>query len=510
MVKKVVMAVFFAILLSVFIAFNYLIIQKENADRDTYDLIDDNTAKAATISVQLKQIDDMDRNIMELTEKLTTLREQEAGTNEYVANLEKAGQERDEALSRRDDLINKLKQGLDVELVGQQAREWIEFINNGDYEKAYARYSKAVDSAYTSMVLSEFRAYYTKHVGMIEIKSLDVMTRGIPESVENDLVIAAVVDIVTPRALELFFDALDDRRAVALAEAEAEREALAARLAAEAKAAAEVAAAAAEAQKAADEEAEELARQNGAGDTDGGENDNANVAGGGADSGAANGDEGGENGAGGDANGDGAVSGTESGEAGGTNGEADGDNKNAGVGYNDATSTAGTPEKAAGADGAADGADTPPPGGAAADGEKGAGETNGGNGASANSENVDDGAAGGNADKNVAVSSAENGGKADGNADNNATAGNAEKDVTAGGAENAVPAEQEEEAFDPFDKALYQNAGSVLAAMNEYEVVYTDDMDESVFKTGENQFFFLLDYKKEANDWVIVKIVQKL
>jgi hypothetical protein len=35
-------------------------------------------------------------------------------------------------------------------------------------------------------------------------------------------------------------------------------------------------------------------------------------------------------------------------------------------------------------------------------------------------------------------------------------------------------------------------------------------MDESVFKNGENQLFFLMNYKKEANDWEIVKIVQKL
>jgi hypothetical protein len=124
-------------------------------------------------------------------------------------------------LLTRDDLINKLKQNLDVSLVGQQPREWIEYINSGEYEKAYARFSKGIDSAFLTMVLSEFRTYYTKQIGLIEIKSLDVVTRGIPETVDNDLVIVAVVDILTPRALELYRARIAERAAAAAAAAAA-------------------------------------------------------------------------------------------------------------------------------------------------------------------------------------------------------------------------------------------------------------------------------------------------
>jgi len=37
-----------------------------------------------------------------------------------------------------------------------------------------------------------------------------------------------------------------------------------------------------------------------------------------------------------------------------------------------------------------------------------------------------------------------------------------------------------------------------------------EDLGESVFMDGENQVFFLMNYKKEANDWEIIRIVQKL
>ena len=221
MIKKIVLAMFFSIFISVFIAFNYLLIQKENADIGTRELEQEMTAKSATITNQVDRIGDLERRTADLIEQVAALREQGEDKDLSISSLEKNTLEQGETLGRQEDLINKLKQGLDVEQVGLQAREWIEYINSRDYEKAYARFNRAVDNAYTAMILSEFRNYYAKHVGMVEIKSIDVMTRGVPEAIGNDLIIAVVVDLVTPRSLELFYESLDERRVIADAEAAA-------------------------------------------------------------------------------------------------------------------------------------------------------------------------------------------------------------------------------------------------------------------------------------------------
>ena len=174
---------------------------------------------SATVTGQLATITSLENEAAELNDRLATLNEENAQRDAAIAELEKNVQSREALLLTRDDLINKLKQNIDVSLAGQQPREWIEYINSGEYEKAYARFSKGIDSAFLTMVLSEFRTYYTKQIGLIEIKSLDVVTRGIQETVDNDLVIVAVVDILTPRALELYQARAEERVAAAAAAA---------------------------------------------------------------------------------------------------------------------------------------------------------------------------------------------------------------------------------------------------------------------------------------------------
>jgi len=467
------MTVFFMILLSVFIGFNYLLIQKENADIGTRELELDVTAKNQLIGNQIKEIDDWERRASDLYEQISALREQHAANAQTIASYEKTAAEREELLSRREDLINKLKQGLDVELVGQQSREWIEFINNGEYDKAHARFNKAIDSAYSTMILSEFRTYYAKHIAMIEIKSLDVMTRGIPESNENDLIIAAVVDIVTPRSLELFYDTLDERRRAAQAVAEANAR-IAALEAAEAERAARLL-----------KEKEELNKLNNSKNDESDESDESDsektlevsampvIKTIGVDS-----DGDGEDGAG---------------DAGDT---ADTTDATEATEATDATGVIGATDAAGAVEDAGDSA-----GNHSSEGYNG---TNGEGGAAGGAEGAGDAGGGGEV---KGADDANGAGKDDGSETGTDKSGSAVSPESSAAIEEEPI---EEEKIDPFDKSLFTTATAVLKEMGEYEAVYIDAMDDSIFKTGENQLFFLLNYKKEANDWEIVKITQKL
>ena len=465
MVKKIILAVFFSIFICVFVGFNYLLIQKENTDIGTRELEQEMTAKSATIATQVDRIGDLERRTSDLIEQIATLREQGDAKDESLISLDKAVVDRDELLGRREDLINKLKQGLDVGLVGEQASEWITFINNGDYEKSYARFNRGIDNVYTSMVLSEFRAYYEKQVGMIEVKSLDVMTRGIPESIDSDLVIAVVVDLITPRSMELFSESLDKQRVVAEALAEAEARAEAARI--EAEAANELL----EQMKAAAENA-------GEGDgTDGEDADGDNPEG--ADIDGVDRDGSDRNGA--DRNGDDRNGGDPDRES------IDNGDPNSG--------DPGAREQGAGEAGVAGITN-----GEGADGADGARSVDGSEGL----VNVDD---------------SEGAEGADGPDDPEGSEGGADEGLDGdedsegdedGEGDDGDSEDDEDEAADPFDVNSYLTAGAVLEAMAEYEYIYTDDLDESIFNTGENQLFFLMNYKKEANDWEIIRIVQKL
>ena len=488
MIKKIVLTVFFSIFVCVFIGFNYLLIQKESADIGTVELEQEMTAKSATITSQVARISELEGRTSDLIEQIATLREQGEGKDETIATYEKETQESAELLGKREDLINKLKQGLDVELVGQQAREWIEFINNGEYDKSYARFSKAIDNAYTTMIFSEFRAYYAKQVGMVEVKSIDVMTRGIPDTIDNDLVVAVVVDLITPRSLELFYESLDERRAIAQAEADAE----AARLAAEA------------ANELLEQLREAANKQNNNGGD--GEDGEGNV------DGAVDDGEGDNEGD--DAKGVGNVGDGEK----NVDGEAGGDGLPGGVagdGEENADGVVGADRGEGSGQNGAQGSDNPVDGAddyARAAGN-GAGDAN-----NAANDNIDVG-------NNGTVSSGRSADYKNGDIENgNIDHEGGESAVEPNGAPDGEPDESSngsleeppegegiaEEEADPFDKENFISAGAVLAAMAEYEYIYTDDLDDSIFNTGENQFIFLMNYKKEANDWEIIRIVQKL
>jgi len=427
MVKKIVLTVFFSVFICVFVAFNYLLIQKENTEIDTRELEQEMTAKSATISSQVDKINDLERRAAEMYEQIGSLREGGEEKDAVIFTLEEDAARREELLGNREDLINKLKQGLDVMQVGKQAYEWVSYINNKEYDMAYARFNRAIDSAYVSLILSEFRAYYERQIAMVEVRTIDVMTRGIPEHIDNDLVIAVVVDLITPLSLELFYESLDERSEIARAEAEALAEEEA-RLAAIREQELLEELAEAEAEAAAN------ALLNGVSDKDG------------------------------------------------YDGQADAEDG--------LLETLLYSAEAVGLPAASDSE------GAGGQGSDGAPRGEDANANNRDAENLDA------ENRATETDGAEAGGAKDGGGEPD---GSEEAPDSSGDDTDEI-----EEEIDPFDRGNFISAGAILAAMSEYEYEYIDEMDDSIFNTGENQFFFLMNYKKDANDWVIVRIVQKL
>ena len=83
---------------------------------------------------------------------------------------------------------------------------------------------------------------------------------------------------------------------------------------------------------------------------------------------------------------------------------------------------------------------------------------------------------------------------------------------------NLKPSQKEEmrapylaELMAPYDKESYPTAGSVLKVMDEYpDYIYIDDRDDSIFKTGENQLYFIMALNNLSTDWQIIKVLQSL
>ena len=203
MIKKTIMGVFVVIVIGVFIGFNYLLVQNEKTDISIQEMEVEKRSNSLTISQQYASIDGYKTEINDLNQQITSFNQELITKDVKIGELEEQSIEKDGVIIEREDLINKFKQNLDVSLVGQQPREWIEFMHNKEYEKAYARFNKEIDDGTNALVLSEFRSYYSKNIDSIEIKYLEVVTRGIPENIKNDLIIVAVVNVLTPKGANL-------------------------------------------------------------------------------------------------------------------------------------------------------------------------------------------------------------------------------------------------------------------------------------------------------------------
>ena len=198
MVKKTILVVFMIIVIGVFTGFNYLLLARESADVNEESLNREIREKSATIIARDEEIEDFKYKVNELNRQIITMNQNIEEKEGKVIELENTVLIREQVQKEQDVLLNEFRLSLDVEIVGKQAREWVEFLDGREYDKSFARFGREIGDSSSSMMLSEFRNYYRENINGIEIKSMEVVTDGIPSTIHNDLVILVVVDIVTP------------------------------------------------------------------------------------------------------------------------------------------------------------------------------------------------------------------------------------------------------------------------------------------------------------------------
>lgn len=135
--KKLVLAMVFILLMALFIAFNYLLWDRENRVKELSDLQSLNASKSADISVQNREVKSLEEENNNLQLKINQLeidKEQlTKGKNEL--SVEKDSLNR--VITGKNDLLNALKQISDVNELEKPVKKWVDAINASDYNTAY-------------------------------------------------------------------------------------------------------------------------------------------------------------------------------------------------------------------------------------------------------------------------------------------------------------------------------------------------------------------------------------
>lgn len=135
--KKLILVMVFVLLTALFIAFNYLLWDRESREKELKNLEYANASNNANISAQKREIDSLEeenRNLGDKIERLGNEKDQLLKDKDALASeMDKSGL----ALRERINFINALKQYAEIKVLSEPLTKWAEALNQGKYEEAY-------------------------------------------------------------------------------------------------------------------------------------------------------------------------------------------------------------------------------------------------------------------------------------------------------------------------------------------------------------------------------------
>ena len=172
--KKLVLVMVFVLLMALFIAFNYLLWDRESKINELKSLEYTNASNSANINAQNRDIKSLENDnnlLLADISKLEKEKEQLSQRNlqlesEKTANAQKAG--------HKIDIINILKQNTDIKLFEAPIKKWVDAVETGNYKEAYRlEYEKAgLQTKQTS--LEEYTGILKNNVKSIKIKDMAI------------------------------------------------------------------------------------------------------------------------------------------------------------------------------------------------------------------------------------------------------------------------------------------------------------------------------------------------
>jgi vacuolar-type H+-ATPase subunit I/STV1 len=167
--KKFILVMVFALLIAMFIAFNYLLWDRESKVAEIKNLQSVNVSNDASISAQKREITSLVDQVNDLREKIEQLekdneqlqKEKEAVSAEY--------EQTETSLREKIDFINILKENSNIEALSQPIVSWAEALSQGNFEEAYNIEYAAVPEKDRTVKLNTYIDQMTSAVSKVEI-----------------------------------------------------------------------------------------------------------------------------------------------------------------------------------------------------------------------------------------------------------------------------------------------------------------------------------------------------
>jgi len=183
--KKFILVMVFVLLTALFVAFNYLLWDRESKVTELKNLENANAGYNATINSQKREIENLVDENNKLNDRVDQLDKDNKQLAQENSNLTSDRDNRAAALNERIKFINDLKQLIDIKVLTEPLTKWADAINQGNYEEAYAVEYAGVPLKDRTVDLSTYTGEMKKTIRKVEI--IDIKIDPIRGSGDGDL-----------------------------------------------------------------------------------------------------------------------------------------------------------------------------------------------------------------------------------------------------------------------------------------------------------------------------------
>jgi len=194
--KKFVLVITCILILTIFVAFNYLLWDRENKIESFQNLTNSKNLNIDTLSEKLKNLEDannqLSKRISELEEANKSLSKD---LSEKTAQLQEVRSKAENDIAYKNDILYKLKQQADMRVFEALVKKWADSIDKGQYEDAYNMQAKDNLGKIGIANLTDFVNSYKNSVKSLKIKSVKMNTDSFPYERMGEVILNVTLEI---------------------------------------------------------------------------------------------------------------------------------------------------------------------------------------------------------------------------------------------------------------------------------------------------------------------------
>lgn len=210
--KKLILIMICVLLMALFIAFNYLLWDREGKIRELESLQNIRVTNGANINSLNRDIKNLEDERDKLQTNIAELGDDKEQLIQKNTQLENEKVQIEQKISEKIDMINILKANVDMKVFDEPIVKWVEAVDTGRYEDAYGmEFAKTTlqESAYS---LDEYSDLLKRTVKNIKFKEAKVDSEL--GKTEGEIYVIATLEVKVPEGTDLsdarFIDGLNE------------------------------------------------------------------------------------------------------------------------------------------------------------------------------------------------------------------------------------------------------------------------------------------------------------